>query len=515
MVLLSRTDNGKPMKNIFHLFRRDPDRKRYESEFHATLNLQARALQMPLGFLASVAWINFAFTIDPKLHPEFPELFYFRMALTVVGIIVLLCSFFERLRGKGLGLIYVLTAFSLLSCSFFTGRVADDAGYVSGLQLLIVIIIAVPFTLKTIAIFYGASILLFLIAVQIYSPVLNTASAEYSMNNLALAYMVGFLLAWVMDRYRFTMFIHQFKLNRAKETAEETAIEKSRFIGNITSEISVPLNAVTDLSSTAKRQETIMANHAESTSKVLGSVDAITRVTEELVETMQRVAILSQEASVFADTCQQDLIRMKTAMREMGNASKSISGRLETINEKTENITNVVTTISKVAEQTNLLSLNAAIEAEKAGEYGRGFKVVAREIRRLADQTAIATVDIDQTVHEMHKAVSAGVMEMDKFIMTVKQSAADVDLIGDQVTHIIDHVQTLSPSYDRINETVQLQSVNARDIGKAMEQLSQEIGQITETLHNTYAAIELLSEAEKRLQQEVSRFGATAEKFRE
>jgi methyl-accepting chemotaxis protein WspA len=95
--------------------------------------------------------------------------------------------------------------------------------------------------------------------------------------------------------------------------------------------------------------------------------------------------------------------------------------------------------------------------------------------------------------------------------MAVKQSAGDVDLIGDQVSHIIDHVRSLSPSYDHINETMQLQSINARNIGRAMEQLITEIGQITETLHNTYAAIELLSGAEKRLQQEVSRFGAATE----
>ena len=179
MVLLSRTDNGQRMKNIFRLFKRIPDRKRYETEFHAALNLQGRALQMPLGFLAIVAWINFAFHVDPRLHPEFPELFYFRMALTAVGMIVFFCSFFERLRGKGLGLIYVLTVFSLLSCSFFTGRIADDAGYVSGLQLLIIIIIAVPFTFRTIIVFYSVSILLFLIAVRIYDPV-----AEYRLGGI-------------------------------------------------------------------------------------------------------------------------------------------------------------------------------------------------------------------------------------------------------------------------------------------------------------------------------------------
>ena len=68
--------------------------------------------------------------------------------------------------------------------------------------------------------------------------------------------------------------------------------------------------------------------------------------------------------------------------------------------------------MGKVAEQTNLLSVNAAIEAEKAGEQGRGFLVVAREIRRLADQSAIASLDIEHMVRQMQSAVSAGVMDM-------------------------------------------------------------------------------------------------------
>ena len=73
---------------------------------------------------------------------------------------------------------------------------------------------------------------------------------------------------------------------------------------------------------------------------------------------------------------------------------RSVWAQLAVINERAANITSVVTTITKVADQTNLLSLNAAIEAERAGEYGQGFAVVAREIRRLADQTAVATLDI-------------------------------------------------------------------------------------------------------------------------
>ncbi len=130
-------------------------------------------------------------------------------------------------------------------------------------------------------------------------------------------------------------------------------------------------------------------------------------------------------------------------MHHMKEASQSISGRLKTIYEKAENITTVVTTITKIAEQTNLLSLNAAIEAEKAGEYGLGFTVVAREIRRLADQTAVATLDIEQMVKEMQTAVSTGVMEMDKFIAEVEQKRKRCG--KDQYATLADHGTSANP----------------------------------------------------------------------
>lgn len=97
---------------------------------------------------------------------------------------------------------------------------------------------------------------------------------------------------------------------------------------------------------------------------------------------------------------------METTMRQLADSTGSISARLGLISEKANNINGTITTITKVADQTNLLSLNAAIEAEKAGEYGLGFAVVAREIRRLADQTAVATLDIESMVRDMQSSVS-------------------------------------------------------------------------------------------------------------
>ena len=221
---------------------------------------------------------------------------------------------------------------------------------------------------------------------------------------------------------------------------------------------------------------------------------------------MDNVTRMSEEATGFANKGQSDLLNMEEAMRHMEDASKSISGRLEAISEKAENITTVVTTINKVAEQTNLLSLNAAIEAEKAGEFGRGFTVVAREIRRLADQTAVATLDIGRMVQEMQSAVSSGIMEMDKFIAEVRHSAENVGKISMQLTLIIDQVQALAPNFELVNVAMGQQSQNAQKISASISNLSEEMSQTRDALHETYSAIEQLNDAARGLQQEVSRF---------
>src|SRR5215211_7523474 len=117
---------------------------------------------------------------------------------------------------------------------------------------------------------------------------------------------------------------------------------------------------------------------------------------------------------------------MDQMMRQLSASTTSISAKLSAIQQKAASINLAVTTITKVADQTNLLSVNAAIEAEKAGEYGLGFLVLAREIRRLADQSAVATLDIERMVKEMQYSVSAGVMEMDKFTDQVRQGVGEV-----------------------------------------------------------------------------------------
>ena len=193
-------------------------------------------------------------------------------------------------------------------------------------------------------------------------------------------------------------------------------------------------------------------------------------------------------------------------MQQVVEAAGAVNSKLTVLNEKAGNINQVVTTITKVADQTNLLSLNAAIEAEKAGEYGRGFAVVASEIRRLADQTAVATYDIEQIVKEIQSAVSAGVMGMDKFSEEVRRGRQQTQQVGGQLTQIIQQVQALTPRFEAVNEGMQAQATGAEQISYALTQLSDAARQTVESLRQSNEAIDGLNEVSSGLRSGVARF---------
>jgi methyl-accepting chemotaxis protein WspA len=202
----------------------------------------------------------------------------------------------------------------------------------------------------------------------------------------------------------------------------------------------------------------------------------------------------------------EDLERMETTMQQIVEAAGSIASKFEVLNEKARNINSVVTTITKVADQTNLLSLNAAIEAEKAGEYGLGFSVVATEVRRLADQTAVATLDIEQMVKEMQTAVSSGVLSMEKFTDQVRSSVEDVNQVSSQLAQIIEEVQEFTPRFENVQQGMHFQTQGAQQIKQAMIQLNESAQQAVVSIRHSNTAIDSLNDAAQSLQSGVTKF---------
>jgi methyl-accepting chemotaxis protein WspA len=268
-------------------------------------------------------------------------------------------------------------------------------------------------------------------------------------------------------------------------------------------------SATTEISSSGKQLETSITEQLAATNQVTVSAKEIARTSLDLSGTMEQVSHTVQSTNNNASASQEDLVMMEETMNQLVDATTSISQKLGLINDKANNINNAVVTITKVADQTNLLSLNAAIEAEKAGEYGAGFSVVAREIRRLADQTAIATLDIEGIVRDMQSAVVSGVMEMDQFGQSVQQSVGDVRKISDNMIEIIGNVQGLTPRFSAVNVDMINQSQGAQQICEAMEQLSQVSQQNSNALTETNTALHQLTISSQELRDELTKLKAT------
>jgi len=268
--------------------------------------------------------------------------------------------------------------------------------------------------------------------------------------------------------------------------------------------------SVTEIAATSKEQQATASETAATTTEIGATSREIFATSRDLLRTMNEVAGVAEQSATLAGASQSGLTRMEDTMRSVMEAAGSVNAKLSILNEKAVNINQVVATITKVADQTNLLSLNAAIEAEKAGEYGRGFAVVATEIRRLADQTAVATYDIEQTVKEIQSAVSAGVMGMDKFSEEVRRGMRDVQQVGGQLSQIINEVQTLAPRFQLVNEGMQTQATSAEQITQALSQLSEAAQQTAESLRQSSQAIDDLTLVASGLRTSVSRFKVEA-----
>ena len=264
--------------------------------------------------------------------------------------------------------------------------------------------------------------------------------------------------------------------------------------------------SVNQISVTGKQQQATANEIATTATQIGATAKEISATSLQLVEMMKDATAVAEDTATLAGKGQEGLTRMRETMAQLSAATTLVQSKLDVLTEKAANINQVVTAITKIADRTNLLSLNAAIEAEKAGEYGRGFSVVATEIRRLADQTAVATYDIEQMVKEVQAAVSAGSLGMTNFSGDVRQSISEVQQVTTQLAQIIQQVQALTPRFEHVNSGMQSQATGGQQISDSLAQLTKAVQQTAQSLDQSNQAIEQLKTTAYALREGVARF---------
>ena len=268
--------------------------------------------------------------------------------------------------------------------------------------------------------------------------------------------------------------------------------------------------SATQTAAAVREVEASVSEQAASTNEVSATSKEIYATVQDLARTMGSVMKMASDAAHTASGGVSNLDGIRSAIDGLISSSAAMTHTFESINEKTANIDKVITTITKVANRTNLLSLNAAIEAEKAGEKAGGFSVVALEMRRLADQTAVAALDIEKQIREMQQAVREGVSSVESYAQQTQASSTAVTELSSGLGQVIEGTTKLGPQFEAVNSGMQMQSQGAGQIAEAMVNLREAASQTKASMAEFRKVAEDLHNAVRELQAEVGRFSTAS-----
>ncbi|HIB69470.1 MAG TPA: methyl-accepting chemotaxis protein [Phycisphaerales bacterium] len=266
------------------------------------------------------------------------------------------------------------------------------------------------------------------------------------------------------------------------------------------------VSSLSEFASSALRQESIVLEQSHRSSTLAKAAVTILDSSLSVESTMESMTVVAEHTATIAASGQAGLETMEWTMTQVTQSVERIQQRLTELNDRAGNIGGVVTTITRVADQTNLLSLNASIEAEKAGDYGLGFGVVAEEISRLADQTAVASLDIEEMVNEMQNAVAAGVESMKQLAEDVGMGVLHVQTAADQLTLIMYEVQQMVPKFEEVATEIRSQSLLADDMNETIQDLEGVARSSVDAIRESNHAINELKCLAMLMQGEVERF---------
>ncbi|TBU78815.1 methyl-accepting chemotaxis protein [Phytopseudomonas daroniae] len=241
-------------------------------------------------------------------------------------------------------------------------------------------------------------------------------------------------------------------------------------------------------------------------SQIATAATQMAATAQSVAQSCEQAAQEAEQTREIANQSNQRSARTSASMRELSGRLAGSATTLQQLRKQTEQITRVVDVIKGIAEQTNLLALNAAIEAARAGEQGRGFAVVADEVRSLSQRTQNSTAEIAQTVGDLHKVVGQSVAEMEQAMQQAEGDVGNVLAMSADLDGIVESVQRVSDRLAQIATAAEQQAATADEVSHNIQQVDHAASALLDGARMVSNASEQLRRGSETLAQNTGRF---------
>jgi methyl-accepting chemotaxis protein len=242
------------------------------------------------------------------------------------------------------------------------------------------------------------------------------------------------------------------------------------------------------------------------TSSAVQAVDELTSVSSDIARNCQMMASKASETKITTVEGEKTIAAMSQMMEEIEKMVTDTTCAVESLGVNSQQIGEIVGTIEDIADQTNLLALNAAIEAARAGEQGRGFAVVADEVRSLAERTTNATREIQRIISVLQGDVKNVVDSMGQSSASVKNGEAGVELSSRAISDIRGHIEVLTDAVAQVATAIEEQSATTAGVSSNIRTISQVIESVSCGANDTGRAASDLAGSAQELKNMASRF---------